>query len=207
MLSLSSSVCTALAGGRVEILKFHGLTAALATKSAEVAMKREGRAGTSNKCRSCWVKIWRVLKQDILLFMIIIGVVVGFIIGAAANPSVNDIVDPEEKATTIMLIGFPGELFMNMLKLLILPLIVASLICALATLDSKATGKIGRRTVLYYLTTTLLAVILGIVLVVSIRPGDSGDKRETDDDRLTKPRRNLDSFLDLIRYPFFVLPL
>lgn len=155
-----------------------------------------------NKCYSCWVKIWRILKQDVLLFAIVIGVLVGFTIGAAANPSVNDIEDPEKKATTIMLIGFPGELFMNMLKMLILPLIVASLICALATLDSKATGKIGRRTVLYYLTTTLLAVILGIVLVVSIRPGESGDKGSVDDERISKPRRNLDSFLDLIRSCF-----
>lgn len=148
------------------------------------------------------MRIWRALKQDILLFMIIIGVVVGFIIGAAANPSVNEIVDPEQKATTVMLIGFPGELFMNMLKMLILPLIVASLICALATLDSKATGKIGRRTVLYYLTTTLLAVVLGIVLVVSIRPGDSGDKGEVKQKDANEPHRNLDSFLDLIRSCF-----
>ena len=163
-------------------------------------MKRKvDEAAMPGKCCSCWVKIWRVLKQDILLFMIVIGVFVGFVIGAAANPSVNDIVDPEKKATTIMLIGFPGELFMNVLKMLILPLIVASLICALATLDSKATGKIGRRTVLYYLATTLLAVVLGIVLVVTIRPGESGSKGETEDERISKPRRSLDSFLDLIR--------
>lgn len=163
------------------------------------ALKRNAGSRMHGKCASCCLKIWRVLRQDILLFLIIIGVVVGFIIGAAVNPSVNDIVDPEKKATTIMLIGFPGELFMNMLKMLILPLIVASLICALATLDSKATGKIGRRTVLYYLMTTLLAVILGIILVVSIRPGDSGNKQESEDKRLTDPHRNLDSFLDLIR--------
>ena len=163
-------------------------------------MKRKvDEAAMPGKCCSCWAQIWRVLKQDILLFMIVIGVIVGFVIGAAANPSVNDILDPEKKATTIMLIGFPGELFMNMLKMLILPLIVASLICALATLDSKATGKIGRRTMLYYLATTLLAVVLGIVLVVTIRPGESGSKGEMEDERISKPRRNLDSFLDLIR--------
>ncbi|KAL9964518.1 hypothetical protein ACROYT_G028172 [Oculina patagonica] len=166
------------------------------------SLKRKGGGGMPSKCCSCWLKVWCVLKQDILLFLIVVGVVIGFIIGAAVNPSVNDIEDPEEKATTIMLIGFPGELFMNMLKLLILPLIVASLICALATLDSKATGKIGRRTVLYYLTTTLLAVILGIVLVVSIRPGESGDKGEAEETRITGPHRNLDSFLDLIRSCF-----
>lgn len=82
------------------------------------ALKRKGGGGMPGKCCSCCLKVWRIIRQDILLFLIIIGVVVGFIIGAAANPSVNNIVDPEEKATTIMLIGFPGELFMNMLKML-----------------------------------------------------------------------------------------
>ena len=143
------------------------------------------------------------MKQDILLLRIVIAVLVGFIIGASVNPFVNDSGDPESKATTLMLIGFPGELFMNMLKMLILPLIIASLICALATLDSKATGKIGRCTVLYF-TTTLLAVVLGIVLVISIRPGDWGDKGDTENEKISKPRRNLDSFLDLIRYLTFL---
>ena len=78
-------------------------------------MKRQG-VGIQSKCSSCWSRIWGVLKQDILLLMIVIGVLVGFIIGASVNPSVNDIVDPESKATTLMLISFPGELFMNTLK-------------------------------------------------------------------------------------------
>ena len=59
-------------------------------------------------------------------------------------------------------------------------------------------GK-GRRTVLYYLSTTLLAVILGIVLVVSIRPGESGNKQAKEQKEISGPHRNLDSFLDLIR--------
>ena len=130
--------------------------------------------------------------------LIVLGVIIGFIVGASANKSVNAIKDPEKKATTIMLIGFPGELFMNMLKLLILPLIVASLITALATLDSKATGRIGRRTVLYYMGTMLIAVILGIILVVAIRPGERS-RPEGDDKQLSRPYRGLDSLLDLLR--------
>ncbi|EDO32708.1 predicted protein [Nematostella vectensis] len=97
-----------------------------------------------------------------------------------------------------MLVGFPGELFMNMLKLLILPLIMASLICAVASLDAKATAKIGRRTVIYYLSTTFLAVILGIVLVTSMRPGAGGKPNTTMQKDIPK-FRNVDSFLDLIR--------
>ena len=86
---------------------------------------------------------------------------------------------------------------MNMLKMLILPLIVASLICALASLDANATGRVGRRALIYYMATTLLAVILGIALVSTIKPGSSGsvdgDKKDSE------PYRTLDAFLDLVR--------
>lgn len=115
------------------------------------------------------------------------------------NGPVNDIEDVEDKKTVLMLIGFPGELFMNMLKMLILPLIVASLICALAALDAKATGRVGRRALLYYFSTTILAVILGIVLVVSIRPG-KGQSSEAEKE--VADYRTLDAFLDLIRSCF-----
>lgn len=138
----------------------------------------------------------RRLRSNLLLVLIVIGVVIGFVIGALVNDPVNKIDDMEDKKTVIMLIGFAGELFMNMLKMLILPLIVASLICALASLDAKATGRVGRRALIYYISTTILAVILGIVLVVSIQPGDTKvEKEKKDVERI----RTLDAFLDLIR--------
>lgn len=139
-----------------------------------------------------------------MLVLIIIGVVIGFVIGALVNDPVNKIEDLEYRKTVLMLIGFPGELFMNMLKMLILPLIVASLICALAALDSKATGRVGRRALAYYLFTTILAVILGIVLVVSIQPGSSPPE---DADKEVSPYRTLDAFLDLIRYAALFMKL
>ncbi|XP_068734270.1 excitatory amino acid transporter-like [Montipora capricornis] len=154
------------------------------------------------RMRSCCGVVLRRLRKDLLLVLIILGVIIGFVIGATVNEPVNNIKNPEWKATAIMLIGFPGELFMNMLKLLILPLIVASLITALSTLDSKATGKIGRRTLLYYLATMLIAVLLGIVLVVSIRPGVHSRPDKEAKSPQTRPYRGLDSLLDLLRSCF-----
>ena len=127
-----------------------------------------GTNGHGERFRSCCGAVLRRLRKDLLLVILIVGVVIGFAVGAAVNEPVNAIKDPEKKATAIMLIGFPGELFMNMRKFLILP----RMITALATLDSKATGRIGGRTVIYYLGTLLIAVLLGIVLVVSIRPAE-----------------------------------
>lgn len=58
----------------------------------------------------------------------------------------------------------------------------------------------GLRAIVYYFSTTFFAIILGIVLVVSIHPGDKsfkeGIKLEKDD---AKPPTSLDAFLDLIR--------
>ena len=43
--------------------------------------------------------------------------------------------------------------------------------------DMSLSGKVGLRAVAYYFTTTILAVILGIILVVSIHPGVSGQDK------------------------------
>lgn len=155
-----------------------------------------GRFKGDSKCGRCCSAFGRRVRTDLLLVLIVIGVIIGFVIGALVNGPVNDIEEVEDKKTVLMLIGFPGELFMNMLKMLILPLIVASLICALAALDAKATGRVGRRALLYYFSTTILAVILGIVLVVSIQPGNTTTDKGNKD---VEPYRTLDAFLDLIR--------
>lgn len=54
---------------------------------------------------------------------------------------------------TIDLIGFPGELFMNLLKALILPLIAASLVSGLAEVPARQSGLIGVFAALYYTIT------------------------------------------------------
>lgn len=71
----------------------------------------------------------------------------------------------------LMYIGFPGEVFLRGLKCLILPLIVGSIISALGNLESSFAGKIGKRAALYYFLTTTMAIGLGIILVLTIKPG------------------------------------
>ncbi|TDG95837.1 hypothetical protein EPR50_G00244740 [Perca flavescens] len=67
--------------------------------------------------------------------------------------------------------SFPGELLMRMLKMLILPLITSSLMSGLSSMESKACCRMGVLTVTYYLWTTFIAVIVGIILVLIIKPG------------------------------------
>ena len=66
-----------------------------------------------------------------------------------------------------------GELFMRLLKMLIVPLIVATVLVGIASLDNIGKmGRIGYQTLGFYVVTMLLAATTGLILVNLIRPGD-----------------------------------
>lgn len=97
------------------------------------------------------------LRHNILTMLTIAGVVGGIILGLILRSSRSD----KWPAREIMYVNYLGELFLRMLKSLILPLIMASLISAIGSLDLSLSGKIGARAITYYMTTTISAVILG----------------------------------------------
>lgn len=100
---------------------------------------------------------------------------------------------------SIMLIAYPGELFMRVLKLMILPLVISSLIAGSASLNARMNGRIALRTLIYFTSTSFFNAILGICLVMLIHPGDPGMHSEmvrSDDKRNVNL---LDSLLDLGR--------
>jgi len=99
-------------------------------------------------------------------------------------------------------IDFPGKIFINILKMLILPLIVSSIISSLAQLDAQSSGKMGVRALIYYLATTLIAAIIGIILVLTIRPGSRGNQVEIKPDSKSAEGRTIDTVLDLFRNLF-----
>ncbi|XP_069127166.1 excitatory amino acid transporter 3-like [Argopecten irradians] len=139
--------------------------------------------------------IKRTLKSNLLLILLIISMGIGVALGAGLRS-----VDPPFTKRQILYLRFPGDLLMNMLQMLILPLIVSSLVSGLASLDTRSSGRIGLRAVVYYLTTTLAAVILGIILTVAIRPGSKGGAVEkTGESKVVEPA---DTFLDLLRQMF-----
>lgn len=67
-----------------------------------------------------------------------------------------------------------GTIFLNALKLIAVPLVLTSLIAGVASLsDVKKLSRIGGRTITIYIATTTLAVTIGLVVVNTLRPGDS----------------------------------
>uniref|UniRef100_A0A8C6Y6H7 Amino acid transporter n=1 Tax=Naja naja TaxID=35670 RepID=A0A8C6Y6H7_NAJNA len=149
---------------------------------------------TPGKKEGCDCK--RFLKNNWLLLSTILAVVLGIGLGLAVREY--------GKLSNLdkFYFAFPGEVLMRMLKLIILPLIISSMITGVAALDSSVSGKIGLRAVVYYFFTTALAVILGIVLVVTIKPGVSQKADEIDRVGSTPEVSTVDAMLDLIRNMF-----
>uniref|UniRef100_A0A8B9EJI6 Amino acid transporter n=1 Tax=Anser cygnoides TaxID=8845 RepID=A0A8B9EJI6_ANSCY len=71
----------------------------------------------------------------------------------------------------------------------------------IAALDSKASGKMGVRAVVYYMSTTIIAVLIGIIIVVIIHPG-KGTKENMHREGKIVQVTAADAFLDLIRNMF-----
>lgn len=142
-------------------------------------------------------KCCRILVKNLTAVMTVVSVILAVVIGIVIREYLNE---PKWNQRQIMYLGFLGELFLRSLKCLIIPLIVSSIISALGSLESSFAGKIGSRAVWYYLLTTLLAITLGIVLVMTIHPGQlvEGTKNSTathEKQLITTP----DTVLDLIR--------
>jgi proton glutamate symport protein len=103
---------------------------------------------------------------------IIIGMIIGFVFGlllniyqSAINPVIMDNILWYTK-----LLG--KDLFIGSLKMIIAPLILASIINGICSLPSSSQlGDIGIKTLLYYITTTAVAVSIGLIAVFIISPG------------------------------------
>ncbi|XP_042210957.1 excitatory amino acid transporter 3-like isoform X2 [Homarus americanus] len=112
------------------------------------------------------------INANLLPILTVSGVTGGVVLGVILRYSRDG---PWSKRE-VMYVGYIGELFLRALKALIIPLIVSSLVSAIGSLDLSLSKKIGLRAVAYYMTTTVLAVVLGIILVVSIHPGKGSDE-------------------------------
>ncbi|XP_017449026.1 excitatory amino acid transporter 5 isoform X1 [Rattus norvegicus] len=135
-----------------------------------------------------------VCRHNGLLILSVLSVIVGCLLGFFLR---TQRLSPQE----ISYFQFPGELLMRMLKMLILPLVVSSLMSGLASLDAKTSSRLGILTVAYYLWTTFLAVVVGIIMVSIIHPGGAAQKETTE--QSGKPvMSSADALLDLVRNMF-----
>jgi len=100
-------------------------------------------------------------SAQLMLVLIVVGVIAGGAAGWAYGPAAGDAV------------GWIGELFLNALTMLVVPLLMAAVVSGITALgDPRKLGSVGLWTLTYYLATVAIAVLIGLVMVNLIRPGD-----------------------------------
>src|ERR1700722_11510112 len=98
-----------------------------------------------------------------ILASMVVGALVGWLIGPTGSVFGFDV---------LPLFDFLGTLFINMLKMVVVPLISASIITGVANLGSgRDLGRLGLKTLSFYVITTLLAVLTALTIVNIVKPG------------------------------------
>jgi Na+/H+-dicarboxylate symporter len=114
-----------------------------------------------------------MIKRIPLYGKILIGIAIGILLGIIS-------IFTNTRGFIIDYVKPFGTIFLNLLKLIAIPLIFTSLVSGIAGLSNiKKFSKLGVQTFVLYIITTVVAISIGLVLVNLIRPGDyfSQDKR------------------------------
>ena len=100
-----------------------------------------------------------------------IGMLAGISVGILMGPSVGWL-STNTAAIASDWLAFPGKLFLALIHMMVVPLVFASIIRGLAaTEDLDQLRKIGLRAGLYFLATTVLAIVIGLGVASWIKPG------------------------------------
>ena len=99
------------------------------------------------------------MKHNGLLYLMITGILLGVFCGWFYGE-------------TMLSVGWLGDMFLDALKMLVVPLIISSMIVGISGLgDIRQVGKTGLITLTYFMATTGIAVAIGLVLVNIMKPG------------------------------------
>lgn len=179
-----------------------GLAAAEPTENGVAALVSiEDPGAAEGGCCSSRDQVRRCLRANLLVLLTVVAVVAGVALGlgvsgfggaAALGPA------------RLAAFAFPGELLLRLLRMIILPLVVCSLIGGAASLDPSALGRLGAWALLFFLVTTLIASALGVGLALALQPGAAlstinASVGVTGALEKTPSKEMQDSFLDLVR--------
>lgn len=102
---------------------------------------------------------------------ILIAMALGIAVGVLLSPKTG-LVDPETANVIGSWLALPGNVFLGLIQMIVVPLIFASIIRGLAASeDMEYLRRIGVRVVIYFLFTTTIAIIIGITVTTVIQPG------------------------------------
>lgn len=103
------------------------------------------------------------MKKVSLAWMMILGIIAGILFALLLKDYV-------------IYIDWMGTLFLRALKMIMVPLVLSSLITGVASVNSAGSlGRIGLKTITYYMVTSMLAIVTGLLLINLFHPGVGAD--------------------------------
>ncbi|MDL4863665.1 cation:dicarboxylase symporter family transporter, partial [Halomonas elongata] len=104
--------------------------------------------------------LWRGYRDSSLILRVTLALVLGAVVGLIGGPAVGQALAPL------------GELLMRLLKFIILPIVLFTLMAGINQGQAGRLGRIGRKVFLYYLVTSALAIIVGLTVASLLSPGE-----------------------------------
>ncbi|MFA1820011.1 dicarboxylate/amino acid:cation symporter [Virgibacillus oceani] len=129
----------------------------------------------------------KILKGN-LLMQILIAFVIAIILGIIFGESIE-------------ILAPLGDLFLRLINFIIAPLILATLVIGIASIgDMKSLGRVGSKTIGYYLMTTAVAITIGLGLAFIISPGEglSIDVSSTEEVQVNESEGVIQTFLNIV---------
>ena len=103
------------------------------------------------------------MKKVKLHWQILIGLVLGVLYGIFLSPYIS-------------YVDWMGVVFLRALKMIIIPLILSSLISGITNIgNAENLGRLGLKTIIYYMSTSIIAIVTGLFFVNLIKPGVGAD--------------------------------
>ena len=145
-----------------------------------------------------------LIKQ--LHWQILISMLLGILVGTIIKNNFVFILSSNFLLGLYDLIVSFGVIFIKLLKMIIIPLIFTSIIVGVSSIGvTSRLGKLGFKTILYYLCTSLFAILIGLLLTNALKPGINYSENETllsaksyDYENLNTPDSTMDIFIRMI---------
>ena len=103
-----------------------------------------------------------------LTFQIMIGLALGIILGAVMHATMT----PEAVAEATKWFKMITDIFLRLIKMIVAPLVFATLVAGIVHMgDSASLGRVGAKTMTWFIGATLVSLTLGMVLVNTLQPG------------------------------------
>ena len=120
--------------------------------------------------------IRHILIRTHLWVQVLIAMVLGIGLGLLLSPSGIELVSKEIAYNLAQWIALPGQLFLAMIQMVVIPLVMSSIILGIASSgDSAFLKKMGFRIAPYFIITTTIAVVIGITIATLLNPGNYVD--------------------------------